>query len=115
MAKGKCGFCGEKFDNVFEVVDHLDDEFNPRLIASEKVRLPIGDLLYEVYKEGNEKLKELAEELFSALYIADKRPEQFEHILTNHSNSLSKIVYYIVTQDSWELAFPLVKVSANRE
>ena len=104
MRENKCGFCGESFDNVFEAVDHLDEEFNPNFIVSETLRLKIGDLLYEVYQKGNAELKELAEMLFSSIYIAEKRPEILTHVLDEHNHELKHFVYDIITEDSWELA-----------
>lgn len=104
MNKGKCTFCGERFDNVFEVVDHLDDEFNPKFIVTGDYKLPMSDLLYDMYEGGNEELKQLAEELFSVLYIAEKRPQLFDIILQSYPGNLTDWVYKIVSEDSWKLA-----------
>lgn len=101
MSKGSCTFCGEHFDNVFEAVDHLDEKFDPEFIVSNKVRLGLGEMLYKVYSDGGQDLKEWAEEMFSALYIAEKRPEQLEHFLFDHTDSLTRYVYAIVSVDSW--------------
>ena len=104
MSKGSCSFCGEHFDNVFEAVDHLDEEFSPKFIVSEHVKLDISDLLYMVYERGDAEAKKEVEELFSALYIAEKRPDSFEHYLLWHGTSLAHFVYQIVGEDSWKKA-----------
>ena len=104
MSKGKCGFCGENFDNVFEAVDHLDDRFTPTLITSARTKLDVGEVLYTMYQDGDDKLKKIAEELFSSLYVAEKRPEYFEHYLIEHDSLFAPLVYRIITEDSWKLA-----------
>lgn len=53
MAKGNCGFCGGEFDNVFEAVDHLQDEFAPKFVVGPQVKLNLADLFYEFYTSGN--------------------------------------------------------------
>lgn len=107
MGKGSCSFCGEHFDNVFEVVDHLGDTFDPKFILPHGVKLALADMLYHVYENsaGNKKLQDWAEDTFSFLYIAEKRPEHFYGIVTSPAYSGSYIrqyVYDIVSADSWK-------------
>ncbi len=101
MDKNKCTFCGERFDNVFETVDHLQDEFNPMFIITGNYKLPMGDLLYDMYENGDKRLKKLAEQLFSVLYIAEKRPQIFDIIIQSYPGNLTDWVYKIVSEDSW--------------
>ena len=75
-----CPECGQKFENVFEAVDHLledDEEFDPALILPNGYRLMIGSLLKCMYKYANEpkQIEKITQDTFMTLYAAETRPD----------------------------------------
>ena len=63
MSKGSCSFCEEHFDNVFEAIDHVDPNFDPKLTMPSGMKMGIGSLLYGIYESAgnNERVKQIAE------------------------------------------------------
>lgn len=114
MSKGSCGLCGEKFNNVFDAVDHArkpgrEESFNPKVILGEGAKLGLGMLFNKIYLLSNDTpIKEAVEDAYSLLYIAEMRPRAFQAIYPAFLKSLaddvdfnlSKFVYKIVTQEA---------------
>jgi len=75
-----CPQCGEKFENVFQAVDHLledDEEFDPALILPNGYRLMVGSLLKCMYKHANEPevIEKITQDTFMTLFMAETEPD----------------------------------------
>ena len=76
----KCPECGTRFENAFEVIDHMmedDEEFDPALILPGGYRLMIGSLLRALYdnREDVEYLSEILQSAYITLFTAETNPE----------------------------------------
>jgi hypothetical protein len=82
MSKYKrCPECGERFDNVFDAIDHITDAeelepFDPSLILSGGYSLMIGSMLKDIFNLANErnynKIILMVEAAYLTLYTAEK-------------------------------------------
>ena len=92
---------------MFEAIDHVDPNFDPKLTMNSDMKMGIGPLLYGIYESAgnNEKVKQIAEREISFLYIAEKRPDYFNqifHITLRDGREPMDFVYGIVGEDSWK-------------
>lgn len=75
-----CGYCGTRFDNVFEATDHLldvgDKPFDPLVILPSGYSLGVGSLLREIYKQRDnpDKIDDLVQSAYATLYMTNKDP-----------------------------------------
>jgi hypothetical protein len=81
-----CPECGQKFENVFEAVDHLledDEEFDPALILPNGYRLMIGSLLKCMYRYADEpkQIKKITQDTFMTLYASETRPDVIVEVI----------------------------------
>jgi hypothetical protein len=72
-----CEVCGTQFKNIFEMVEHLDEEgdtpFDPKLILPNGYKLLIGTLLRLVHERSNKpsQVREIVEGAYMTLYLAE--------------------------------------------
>jgi hypothetical protein len=72
-----CDICGERFDNVFEMIDHLQEEeeppFDPTLLLPNGYRLLVGTLLRLIYEQSNKpsQVRKITEGAYMNLYLAE--------------------------------------------
>ena len=72
-----CDICGERFDNVFEMIDHLQEEgeppFDPVLLLPNRYRLLVGTLLRLIYEQSNKpsQVRKITEGAYMNLYLAE--------------------------------------------
>ena len=76
----KCPECGTRFENAFEVIDHMmedDEEFDPALILPGGYRLMIGSLLRSVYDNSHDSnlIRDIAQSTYVTLFAAEYNPE----------------------------------------
>lgn len=76
----KCPECGERFENAFEVVDHMlqdDEEFDPALILPGGYKLMIGTLLRSVYENSHDSnlIQDIAQSTYVTLFAAEYNPD----------------------------------------
>ena len=76
----KCPECGAKFDNAFEVIDHMledGDEFDPALILPGGYRLMVGSLLRSIYDNSTNPtlIQDIAQSTYVTLFAAEHEPE----------------------------------------
>jgi hypothetical protein len=83
-----CKICGQHFDNIFEVVDHLVDdenepEFDPKLILPGGYQLMIGSLLRNIHMNAgnNRKVKDIIEHTYATLYAAETNPRKMKRFI----------------------------------
>ena len=83
-----CKICGQHFDNIFEVVDHLVDdenepEFDPKLILPGGYQLMIGSLLRNIHMNAgnNRKVKDIVEHTYATLYAAETNPRKMKRFI----------------------------------
>lgn len=83
-----CKICGQHFDNIFEIVDHMTDDeneppFDPRLILPGGYQLMIGSLLRTIfYSAGkNKKVKEIVQHTYATLYAAENSPKSMKKFI----------------------------------
>jgi hypothetical protein len=83
-----CKICGQHFDNIFEVVDHLVDdenepEFDPKLILPGGYQLMIGSLLRNIHMSAgnNRKVKDIVEHTYATLYAAETNPRKMKRFI----------------------------------
>lgn len=78
--RSKCPECGAKFDNAFEVIDHMledDEDFDPSLILPGGYRLMIGSLLRSLYENAGkvDTIKDITQSTYVTLFAAEYNPE----------------------------------------
>lgn len=95
----ECRVCGQRFDNIFEVVEHMaDDEdelpFDPKLILPGGYQLLIGTLLKTIYDLAgrNERVKDVVQHTYATLYAAETNPRKMKKfvediIVDNHMST----------------------------
>jgi hypothetical protein len=72
-----CAVCGTKFNNIFEMVEHLDEEgdtpFDPQLILPNGYKLLVGTLLRLIYDRSNKpsQVREIVAGAYTTLYLAE--------------------------------------------
>jgi hypothetical protein len=83
-----CKICGQHFDDIFEVVDHLVDdenepEFDPKLILPGGYQLMIGSLLRNIHMNAgnNRKVKDIVEHTYATLYAAETNPRKMKRFI----------------------------------
>ena len=83
-----CKICGQHFDNIFEVVDHLiedenEPEFDPKLILPGGYQLMIGSLLRNIHMNArnNRKVKDIVEHTYATLYAAETNPRKMKKFI----------------------------------
>ena len=100
-----CPECGQKFEDVFEAVDHLledDEEFDPALILPGGFRLMVGSLIRAFYEHrfsANE-VSDIAQDAYGTLFLAETTPDMIantiediivEDTMENFDNELKKL------------------------
>lgn len=75
-----CSLCGERFEDVFEAIDHMvedDEEFDPSLILPGGYRLMVGSLLRCLYEHREEPsmVSKIVQSTYATLYSAEVMPE----------------------------------------
>jgi len=75
-----CPECGQKFNDVFEAVNHMvedDEEFDPALILPGGFRLMVGSLLEALYHHRNEPdmISRVTQDAYGTLFMAEVSPE----------------------------------------
>lgn len=75
-----CPECGEKFDNMFDAIEHFledDEEFDPALLLPGGYRLMIGSLLESLYKHRNDPdfISDITQSTYATLFTAETEPE----------------------------------------
>lgn len=82
-----CPVCGEYFDNIFEAVDHLledyEEPFDPKLILPNGYTLMVGSLLRNLYANANypERIKTVVQSTYATLYAAETNPDDMRDII----------------------------------
>lgn len=72
-----CAVCGTHFKNIFEMVEHLDEEgdtpFDPALILPNGYKLLVGTLLRLIYERSNKpsQVREIVTGAYTTLYLAE--------------------------------------------
>ncbi len=72
-----CDICGQKFDNVFEMVEHQVDggepEFDPTLLLPNGYKLLVGTLLRLIYDRSNKpsQVRDVVSSAYMNLYLAE--------------------------------------------
>lgn len=72
-----CDVCGEHFDTVFDMVDHLQEEgeppFDPSLLLPNGYKLLVGTLLRLVHEQSNKpsQVRKITESAYMNLYLAE--------------------------------------------
>lgn len=73
-----CDICGQRFDNVFEMVEHqMDDDgasdFDPTLLLPNGYKLLVGTLLRLIYDRSNKpsQVREVVSSAYMNLYLAE--------------------------------------------
>lgn len=83
----KCSFCGQIFNSIFEEADHLleknETSFDPKFILTAESSIRMGNLLRTFYANAHKRevIKDLAEEVYSLLYLAETDPEMVDFTL----------------------------------
>ena len=99
-----CDFCGTHFDNVFEMVDHLQEEgdppFDPSLLLPNGYKLLVGTLLRLIHEQSNKpsQVRKITESAFTNLYLAETNQQQMR------SNIEDAMVSQFVSELDKELA-----------
>lgn len=100
----ECRVCGQRFKNIFEVVEHMaDDEdelpFDPKLILPGGYQLLIGTLLKTIYDLAgrNERVKDIVQHTYATLYAAETNPRKMKKfvediIVDNHMSTFESDV-----------------------
>ena len=83
-----CTECNEKFDNVFQAVDHMledGDDFDPVLILPGGYRLLIGSLLKFFYQnlDDRDTLSDIIQSTYLTLFTAESTPELIDEYVEN--------------------------------
>ena len=78
----RCEYCGEIFDTIFDEADHLLDEmegepFDPYYLLGDGNAVRLGNLMrtFYDYSEDPEAVRELSEEIYSILLVAEFNPK----------------------------------------
>ena len=72
-----CDVCGTHFNNVFEMVDHLQEEgepsFDPSLLLPNGYKLLVGTLLRLIHDQSNKpsQVRRITESAYMNLYLAE--------------------------------------------
>lgn len=72
-----CEICGQRFDNIFEMVEHQIDsgepEFDPALLLPNGYKLLVGTLLRLIYDRSNKpsQVREVVSSAYMNLYLAE--------------------------------------------
>ncbi len=76
-----CRICGEQFDNVFELVDHLEDddngyEFDPYFILPNGYKLMLGSLLRNLFQKADDvdEVERITQDTYMLLYASEVEP-----------------------------------------
>ena len=78
----KCHACGQQFEDIFEVVDHLleDNEptFDPKLILPNGYSLMVGTLLRTLFQAADdpERVKHITQSTYATLFTAENSPNE---------------------------------------
>lgn len=75
-----CTLCGERFEDVFEAIDHMmedDEEFDPALILPGGYKLMVGSLLRCIYDHRNDAglISKVTQSAYATLFTAEVMPE----------------------------------------
>jgi hypothetical protein len=75
-----CPECGEKFDNIFDSIDHLledDETFDPVYILPGGLKLMLGSLLRLIYENRRRPalVSQLVQDCYSTLAMSEFMPE----------------------------------------
>lgn len=77
-----CAVCGQQFDNVFELVDHLEDddtgyEFDPYFILPNGYKLMLGSLMRTIFEKADdaEEIERITQDTYMLLYASETEPD----------------------------------------
>ena len=84
-----CEVCGEEFENVFELTDHLVEDggeyevFDPKLILPNGYSLMVGSLLRCLYSHADDprQIRNITQSTYSTLYAAETNPEIIKDVI----------------------------------
>lgn len=77
----RCDYCGEVFDTIFDEADHIlgegEEQFDPYYMLSGDASIRIGNLMRTFYDNADnaEGIRELAQEIYSILLVAEYNPK----------------------------------------
>lgn len=83
----RCDYCGEIFPTIFDEADHLlnkdEESFDPYYPLSDGSAIRLGNLLRTFYDNATDAdaVRELSEEIYSVLLIAEFKPDTLDHEL----------------------------------
>ena len=83
-----CPECGQKFDNVFDAVDHMledDESFDPAFILPAGMKLLLGSLLRTIYDNRRRPsvVSQVVQDCYATLAMAEFMPEQLPNVLND--------------------------------
>lgn len=76
----RCDYCGENFENAFEMVDHFVEEddaaFDPYLLMPNGYKLMVGSLLRSLFHqaENPKAIRRVTEDVYTLLYSIECDP-----------------------------------------
>jgi len=80
----RCDYCGEIFSTIFDEADHLleenEESFDPHYLLGDGAVIRMGNLMRTFYDNADdpEAVRELAEEIYSVLLLAEFEPLSLE-------------------------------------
>jgi hypothetical protein len=84
-----CEVCGEQFNNVFDMIDHLSDGegepyFDPTLVLPSGHKLLVGTLLRIIYDHSNKpsQVRDITSGAFMTLYLAETEQKSMRENVT---------------------------------
>jgi hypothetical protein len=101
-----CNECNEKFDDSFQLVDHLledDEEFDPYLVLPNGFKLMLGSLLRFMYEHADnpEQVKLITQSTYVTLFASENGYDLVDELvedmivkseLENFDSSLAKLL-----------------------
>lgn len=113
MKKNKiapCPECGQHFNNVFEAVDHLLEDGQPRFEVAHRLsdgfRLLLGTLMREMYANAGDPdtIRFVAEQTFMNLYFSHRAPSETkkfrDNVLVERSmKNIEKELYELLSKN----------------
>ena len=87
-----CDFCGERFETIFDEADHMlsegQESFDPYYPLGTGAAIRLGNLMRTFYDNADsaEAVRELAQEIYSVLLVAEFNPNALEYELDTMLN-----------------------------
>lgn len=82
-----CYDCGKKFDNAFDLIDHLTEDeegdFNPYLVLPNGYRLMLGSLLQFIYdnSDDTEHIRHIVQSTYATLFAVENGEDLIEGLI----------------------------------